>query len=130
MLRTSERCAPAYEQLRIDLRGAAEVAPDETGWRVGGRLAWLHAFVRILKLLDGDKRYEGVRAIAAEVGAIPMDIVQSIRRLIHAGYILLEEDEFRRPRGDLLVTGRRRYVPKPACRGRNRRRENISDFPL
>jgi transposase len=45
MLRTSERCAPAYEQLRIDLRGAAEVAPDETGWRVGGRLAWLHAFV-------------------------------------------------------------------------------------
>ena len=45
MLRTSERCAPAYEQLRIDLRGASEVAPDETGWRVGGRLAWLHAFV-------------------------------------------------------------------------------------
>lgn len=45
MLRMSERCLPAYEQLRIDLRGAAEVAPDETGWRVGGRLAWLHAFV-------------------------------------------------------------------------------------
>ena len=45
MLRTSARCAPAYEQLRIDLRGASEVAPDETGWRVGGRLAWLHAFV-------------------------------------------------------------------------------------
>lgn len=45
MLRTSERCVSAYEQLRIDLRGAAEVAPDETGWRVGGRLAWLHAFV-------------------------------------------------------------------------------------
>jgi transposase len=45
MLRTSARCAPAYEQLRIDLRGASEVAPDETGWRVGGRLAWMHAFV-------------------------------------------------------------------------------------
>lgn len=45
MLRTSRRCAPAYDQLRLDLRGAAEVAPDETGWRVGGRLAWLHAFV-------------------------------------------------------------------------------------
>ena len=25
--------------------GASEVAPDETGWRVGGRTAWLHAFV-------------------------------------------------------------------------------------
>jgi transposase len=44
-LRTAARCAPAYEQLREDLRGASEVAPDETGWRVGGRSAWLHAFV-------------------------------------------------------------------------------------
>ncbi|MEO7404643.1 MAG: IS66 family transposase [Burkholderiales bacterium] len=44
-LRSAKRCAPAYEQLRTDLRGASEVAPDETGWRVGGRLAWLHAFV-------------------------------------------------------------------------------------
>lgn len=44
-LRTAGRCAAAYEQLGSDLRGASEVAPDETGWRVGGRLAWLHAFV-------------------------------------------------------------------------------------
>jgi transposase len=44
-LRTAGRCAPAYEQLRREVRGAAEVAPDETGWRVGGRSAWLHAFV-------------------------------------------------------------------------------------
>lgn len=44
-LRTAARCEPAYEQLRSDLRGASEVAPDETGWRVGGRSAWLHAFV-------------------------------------------------------------------------------------
>lgn len=44
-LRTAERCAAAYAQLRSDLQGASEVAPDETGWRVGGRSAWLHAFV-------------------------------------------------------------------------------------
>lgn len=43
--RTAERCRPAYAQLREDLRGASEVAPDETGWRVGGRSAWLHVFV-------------------------------------------------------------------------------------
>jgi transposase len=45
ILRTAERCAAAYEGLRRDLRSAPEVAPDETGWRVGGRLAWMHAFV-------------------------------------------------------------------------------------
>jgi transposase len=44
-LRTAKRCAPACRQLRLDLRGASEVAADETGWRVGGRSAWLHAFV-------------------------------------------------------------------------------------
>jgi len=43
--RTAERCAPAYERLRQDIRGSPQVVPDETGWRVGGRTAWLHAFV-------------------------------------------------------------------------------------
>ena len=43
--RTAARCRAAYRQLRQDVRGASEVAPDETGWRVAGRSAWLHAFV-------------------------------------------------------------------------------------
>jgi transposase len=43
--RTAERCQAAYEQLRRDIRGSPQVVPDETGWRVGGRTAWLHAFV-------------------------------------------------------------------------------------
>ena len=43
--RTAERCEPAYEQLRHDVRGSPQVVPDETGWRVGGRTAWLHAFL-------------------------------------------------------------------------------------
>jgi transposase len=44
MERTAQRCQRAYEQIRQDVRGASEVAPDETGWRVGGRSAWLHTF--------------------------------------------------------------------------------------
>jgi transposase len=43
--RTAGRCEPAYEQLRQDIRGSPQIVPDETGWRVGGRAAWLHAFV-------------------------------------------------------------------------------------
>lgn len=45
VLRTAKRVEPAVKQLQADVRGASEVAPDETGWRVGGRSAWLHAFV-------------------------------------------------------------------------------------
>lgn len=45
LARTAKRCEPAYEQFRQDIRRSAQVVPDETGWRVGGRTAWLHAFV-------------------------------------------------------------------------------------
>jgi transposase len=42
--RTAQRCRAAHDQIRQDVRSAPEVAPDETGWRVGGRNAWLHVF--------------------------------------------------------------------------------------
>ena len=42
--RTGRRCEPAYEQIRQDVRKAEQISPDETGWRVGGGKAWLHAF--------------------------------------------------------------------------------------
>jgi transposase len=43
-LRTARRLRAASEQIRDDLRAAEEVTPHETGWRVGGGQAWLHAF--------------------------------------------------------------------------------------
>ena len=42
--RTASRVKPAYEQIGRMVRGASEVAPDETGWRVAGSSAWLHVF--------------------------------------------------------------------------------------
>lgn len=45
LLRTATRTRPAYQQLRIAVRQSDWVVPDETGWRVGGRSAWLHALV-------------------------------------------------------------------------------------
>jgi transposase len=44
ILRTAQLAEPAYEQLRLDIRDSSVVVPDETGWRVGGMSAWLHAF--------------------------------------------------------------------------------------
>ncbi|HEV3025758.1 MAG TPA: transposase, partial [Pirellulales bacterium] len=45
LLRTAKRVAPAYDQIRLAVRESSWVVPDETGWRVGGHSAWLHAFV-------------------------------------------------------------------------------------
>jgi len=43
--RASRRAQPTYQALLAGVRASPVVAPDETGWRVGGRRAWLWAFV-------------------------------------------------------------------------------------
>jgi transposase len=45
VLRAAARCAPVYESIRQAVGQSPWVVPDETGWRVGGRPAWLHTLV-------------------------------------------------------------------------------------
>lgn len=45
MLRSADRCLPIYHALVLAVRRFAWIVPDETGWRRGGRKAWLHTFV-------------------------------------------------------------------------------------
>jgi transposase len=44
-LRTAARLEPDYRLLLDDLRDSERIAADETGWRIGGRPAWLHVWV-------------------------------------------------------------------------------------
>jgi transposase len=43
--RAARRAQPTYQALIQGVRASPVVAPDETGWRVGGVKAWLWAFV-------------------------------------------------------------------------------------
>jgi transposase len=45
VLRAASRCEPVYEAIRQTVGQSPWVVPDETGWRVGGRPAWLHTLV-------------------------------------------------------------------------------------
>jgi transposase len=45
VLRAGRRIRPMYEVLKQLVRRADAVYPDETGWKVGGRLQWMWAFV-------------------------------------------------------------------------------------
>ena len=45
MLRAAGRCLPHYHAIILNVARAPWIVPDETGWRIGGRPAWLHAFV-------------------------------------------------------------------------------------
>jgi transposase len=44
IVRQARRLEPTYEALIEGVRASAAVAPDETGWRIGGQKAWLWAF--------------------------------------------------------------------------------------
>jgi len=45
VLRAGERVRPVYEGLKQLVRRSRAVYPDETGWKVGGLLQWMWAFV-------------------------------------------------------------------------------------
>lgn len=45
VLRAAGRLGPAYQEVVGATRQAEQLAVDETGWRVGGHPAWLHAWV-------------------------------------------------------------------------------------
>src|SRR5206468_3213414 len=45
VLRAAQRLAPAYATIVQEIRDADRLTADETGWRIGGHPAWLHAWV-------------------------------------------------------------------------------------
>ena len=45
VLRVGQRLQPAHEQIKEHLISSQHLTPDETGWRIGGHPAWLHAWV-------------------------------------------------------------------------------------
>jgi len=44
LLRTAKKAEPLYQRVQSIVRNSTVCYPDETGWKVGGRLQWLWAF--------------------------------------------------------------------------------------
>jgi transposase len=45
VLRTADKLRPTYAEIRESIKNSKVITPDETGWRLGGRPVWLHAWV-------------------------------------------------------------------------------------
>lgn len=45
VLRAAARLEPADQEVCQEIKASGRLTPDETGWRVGGQPAWLHAWV-------------------------------------------------------------------------------------
>ena len=81
--------APTYHALVTAVRRSAVVAPDETGWKVGGRLWWLWVFVTrdvTVYAIQPGRGYPQVRAILGTryAGVLVRDGWAPYRKLPHA----------------------------------------------
>jgi transposase len=47
VLRAADRLRPTYDDIQSRLKDQSIVVPDETGWRIGGQIAWLHGWVGV-----------------------------------------------------------------------------------
>jgi transposase len=59
MLRLARKMEPSYQAIRAIVRSSPVVYPDETGWRICGRRAWLWVFVGDRAVLYVIARYRG-----------------------------------------------------------------------
>lgn len=70
VLRAGRRCEGNYEAIVRGVGESDRVVPDETGWRVGGLGAWLHAFVApgaaVAYLIDRRRGFEASAKVLGE----------------------------------------------------------------
>jgi len=67
--RAARQAAPTYGALREAIRASPVVSPDETSWKVGGRLQWLWVFATPSVILYAIQAGRGFSQAAAILGA-------------------------------------------------------------
>ncbi len=68
LLRTAAKSQPIYEELVQAVRGSPVVYPDESGWRQGGRSAWLWVFTNRRETVYQIERGRGFAEAAKVLG--------------------------------------------------------------
>jgi transposase len=116
-LRAATRLEPDYQFILDEVRQSEQIAADETGWRIGGRPAWLHAWVgdRATAYAIDSKRSAAVleRVIGADwPGILSHDGFASYERFGEAIHQQCVAHVLRRAR-DLLATATRGAVRFP-----------------
>jgi transposase len=87
--RAGRAVTPTYQALAEGVRASPVVAPDETGWRVGGGKAWLWTFVgaqvTVYRIARG-RGYDDAAAVLGKdyAGTIERDGWAPYRRFAHA----------------------------------------------
>jgi len=68
VLRSAARLEPADKEICHEIKAPDVLTPDETGWRVGGKAAWLHAWVVERAVCYAIERHRKADALEAVIG--------------------------------------------------------------
>lgn len=117
VLRAGRRCQPIYQAICRSVRRSSWVVPDETGWRVGGLLAWLHGFVArqaTAYIIDPTRSHEPAeRLLGLDYhGTLIHDGWSPYDRFVHARHQQCNQHILRRC-AELLQTATRAAVSFP-----------------
>lgn len=69
LLRAGRRCEPTYRDILAAVGSSETAVPDETGWRIAGRSAWLHTVVTPHATAYLVHRKRGFEAMSLLLGA-------------------------------------------------------------
>lgn len=105
--RQARALEPTYEALIEGVRASPTVAPDETGWRIGGQKAWLWAFAGenvTVYLIAAGRGYEHAAQILGEdyTGVLERDGWAPYRRFANARHQTCHAHLLRRT-GELIA---------------------------
>lgn len=112
LARMARKAAPSYAALIQHLRGSPSVTPDETGWKVGGRLWWMWAFstaqVTVYCIQEGRGFEQAAWVLGADyAGFLVRDGWSVYRQFVHAYHQSCLAHLLRRCREMRMVVGRR-----------------------
>jgi len=111
MQRAARRCENESQRIVAHIQQSDTVTGDETGWRIGGQNAWLHAAATtkaIAYLIDRRRGYEAMRKLLGDdfAGILSRDGWEAYRRFLHALHQLCLAHLLRRCRAMLEVATR------------------------
>jgi transposase len=111
MARVARKAEPTYEALIEEVRRSASVTPDETGWRVGGKLWWMWAFstsqVTVYSIQPGRGFEQAATVLGADfAGFLVRDGWSIYRQFVQALHQTCLSHLLRRCREMILGAGR------------------------
>jgi transposase len=110
LARMARKAAPTYAAMIQHLRGSPSVTPDETGWKVGGRLWWMWAFstpqITVYCIQDGRGLEQAACVLGADyAGFLVRDGWSVYRQFVHAYHQTCLAHLLRRCREMRMVQG-------------------------